>query len=88
MTGEDGKGRSDGEAGGDRAGLARAEAFAGIGITTTRHPAGSFIAADETGRTSVPGGWAAGNSTDLSAQVGAVDRRGDRPVTYARLAAC
>ncbi|WP_433687471.1 hypothetical protein ACQP0I_30750 [Micromonospora carbonacea] len=50
MTGEDGKGRPDGEAGGDRAGLARAEAFAGIGIATTRHPAGSFIAADETGR--------------------------------------
>ncbi|NLU80985.1 hypothetical protein HCA58_22070 [Micromonospora sp. HNM0581] len=29
----------------------RAEVFAGIGITATQHPEGSFVAADETGRT-------------------------------------
>jgi thioredoxin reductase len=58
--------------------IARAEAFAGIGITATQHPMGSFIAADETGRTSVPGVWAAGNSTDLAAQVGAAAAAGAR----------
>ncbi|MDG4816041.1 NAD(P)/FAD-dependent oxidoreductase [Micromonospora sp. WMMD956] len=62
--------------------IARAEAFAGIGITTTPHPAGSFIAADETGRTSVPGVWVAGNSTDLSAQVGAAAAGGARAAAH------
>ncbi|MGC4851422.1 FAD-dependent oxidoreductase [Micromonospora sp. DT15] len=61
--------------------VARAEAFAGIGITATQHPVGSF-AADETGRTSVPGVWAAGNSTDLSAQVGAAAAGGARAAAH------
>jgi len=58
--------------------VARAEVFAGIGIEATQHPVGSFIAADETGRTSVPGVWVAGNSTDLAAQVGAAAADGAR----------
>ncbi len=62
--------------------VARAEAFAGIGITATLHPAGSFIAADETGRTSVPGVWVAGNSTDLAAQVGAAAADGARAAAH------
>ncbi|MEU7775166.1 NAD(P)/FAD-dependent oxidoreductase [Micromonospora taraxaci] len=62
--------------------VARAEVFAGIGITATQHPVGSFIAADETGRTSVPGVWAAGNATDLSAQVGAAAAGGARAAAH------
>ncbi len=56
--------------------VARTEAFQGLGITATEHPMGSFIAADEMGRTSVPGVWVAGNATDLSAQVGAAAAQG------------
>lgn len=48
---------------------ARWEVFADIGITAQEHPMGSFIPADEFGRTTVPGVWVAGNATDLSAQV-------------------
>lgn len=62
--------------------VARAEAFAGIGITATQHPAGSFIAADVAGRTSVPGVWAAGNATDLAAQVGAAAADGARAAAH------
>jgi thioredoxin reductase len=62
--------------------VARAEVFAGVGITATPHPVGSFIAADETGRTSVPGVWVAGNSTDLSAQVGAAAAGGARTAAH------
>jgi thioredoxin reductase len=51
--------------------LARAGAFAGIGITTEENPMGRFIPVDAVGRTEVPGAWAAGNVADLSAQVGA-----------------
>jgi thioredoxin reductase len=51
--------------------LARAEAFAGIDITTEENPMGRFIPVDAAGRTGVPGVWAAGNVADLSAQVGA-----------------
>jgi thioredoxin reductase len=58
--------------------VARAEVFAGIGIEVTAHPMGSFIAADPTGRTSVPGVWVAGNASDLSAQVGAAAADGAR----------
>ncbi|RZS33962.1 thioredoxin reductase (NADPH) [Herbihabitans rhizosphaerae] len=50
--------------------VARAGVLAGLGITTTEHPwGGSYVASDETGRTSVPGVWVAGNVTDPSAQV-------------------
>ncbi|MDG4831076.1 NAD(P)/FAD-dependent oxidoreductase [Solwaraspora sp. WMMD1047] len=62
--------------------VARAEVFAGIGITATRHPMGSFIAADQTGRTSVPGVWVAGNATDLAAQVGAAAADGARAAAH------
>ncbi|MFI7434320.1 FAD-dependent oxidoreductase [Micromonospora haikouensis] len=62
--------------------VARAEAFAEIGITATQHPVGSFIAADETGRTSVPGVWVAGNATDLAAQVGAAAADGARAAAH------
>ncbi|AGF71683.1 NAD(P)/FAD-dependent oxidoreductase [Corynebacterium halotolerans] len=58
--------------------LARAEVFAGIGITVTEHPMGSFIATDGLGRADVPGVWVAGNATDLSAQVGASAAEGSK----------
>ncbi|MCP2296261.1 Thioredoxin reductase [Nocardia amikacinitolerans] len=50
--------------------VARAEFLATLGLRTSEHPMGEFIAADPTGRTDVPGVWAAGNVTDLAAQVG------------------
>jgi thioredoxin reductase len=62
--------------------VARAEVFAGIGIKATAHPVGSFIAADPAGRTSVPGVWVAGNSTDMSAQVGAAAADGARAAAH------
>ena len=62
--------------------VARAEVFAGIGIEPTAHPAGSFVAADATGRTSVPGVWVAGNSADLSAQVSAAAADGARAAQH------
>ncbi|WP_459549469.1 NAD(P)/FAD-dependent oxidoreductase [Nocardia sp. X0981] len=58
--------------------VARSAFLDGLGLTATDHPAGigSYIAADTTGRTEVPGVWAAGNVTDLSAQVGAAAAAG------------
>jgi thioredoxin reductase len=50
---------------------ARAGFLAPLGIQTAEHPAGTYIPADATGRTEVPGVWVAGNVTDLTAQVGA-----------------
>jgi thioredoxin reductase len=58
--------------------VARAAAFSGIGIETAEHPMGSYIAADQAGRTAVPGVWVAGNATDLSAQVSAASADGAR----------
>lgn len=58
--------------------VARAEAFAGIGIETSPHPTGEYIDADSTGRTPVPGVWVAGNVTNLSAQVGVAAAEGTR----------
>jgi thioredoxin reductase len=64
----------------DREALAvgpRMEARAGfledLGLNLVDHPSGAgvHVAADATGRTEVPGVWAAGNVTDLMAQVGA-----------------
>lgn len=46
------------------------------------HPAGSFIEADRTGRTSVPGVWAAGDSMDLSAQVSGAAADGTRAAQH------
>jgi thioredoxin reductase len=62
--------------------VARADVFAGIGIASTAHPMGSFIPADQTGRTSVPGVWVAGNSADLSAQVSAAAADGARAAAH------
>lgn len=56
--------------------VARAEAFAGIGIEPTVHSAGAFIETDQFGATAVPGVWAAGNSSDIAAQVGAAAAAG------------
>lgn len=58
--------------------VARSAFLDGLGLHATDHPAGigSYIAADATGRTEVPGVWAAGNVTDLSAQVGAAAAAG------------
>ncbi len=53
--------------------VARAGFLDALGITTASHPSGlgEHVVVDATGRTDVPGVWAAGNVTDLSAQVGA-----------------
>jgi thioredoxin reductase len=50
---------------------ARLEAFAGLGLAPSEHPsgAGTYLATDADGATSVPGVWAAGNVADLKAQV-------------------
>jgi thioredoxin reductase len=58
--------------------VARAGALAALGLRAVEHPSGmgSHIPADFAGRTEVPGVWAAGNVTDLSAQVGAAAAAG------------
>jgi thioredoxin reductase len=58
--------------------VARAGFLADLGLRPTEHPSqlGEHIPADPTGRTDVPGVWAAGNVTDLSAQVGAAAAAG------------
>ena len=52
--------------------VARAGFLASLGLTTAPHASGmgEHVVVDATGRTDVPGVWAAGNVTDLSAQVG------------------
>jgi thioredoxin reductase len=57
---------------------ARAGFLAPLGLVPAEHPsgAGEHIPADPAGRTAVPGVWAAGNVTDLSAQVGAAAAAG------------
>lgn len=49
----------------------RAEAFASLGLEPTPHPSGlgDYVVTDETGETSVPGLYAAGNLADPSQQV-------------------
>ena len=53
--------------------VARASFLADLGLQVTEHPSGlgEHIPIDATGRTAVPGVWAAGNVTDIAAQVGA-----------------
>jgi thioredoxin reductase len=53
--------------------VARAGFLAPLGLQPVPHPSGigEHIPVDATGRTSVPGVWAAGNVTDIAAQVGA-----------------
>ncbi|GAA0421746.1 NAD(P)/FAD-dependent oxidoreductase [Leifsonia naganoensis] len=55
------------------ASLVRLPFAAGLGLTTAKHPSGmgEHLPVDPTGRTAVPGVWAAGNVTDPFAQVGA-----------------
>jgi thioredoxin reductase len=52
--------------------VARAAFLAQLGLKATEHPSGlgEHLAVDPTGLTEVPGVWAAGNVTDLAAQVG------------------
>ena len=56
--------------------VARSAVLDGLGLEATPHPMGEFIAVDATGRTAVPGVWAAGNVSDLSAQVGMAAAQG------------
>jgi thioredoxin reductase/2-polyprenyl-3-methyl-5-hydroxy-6-metoxy-1,4-benzoquinol methylase len=50
---------------------ARTELFEGLGAVIAQHPAGmgAYVETDAMGATSVPGVWAAGNVSDLAAQV-------------------
>ncbi|HEX3392977.1 MAG TPA: NAD(P)/FAD-dependent oxidoreductase [Acidimicrobiales bacterium] len=52
--------------------VARATFLRDLGLATSEHPSGlgEHIPVDATGRTSLPGVWAAGNVTDVAAQVG------------------
>ena len=52
--------------------VAQAGFLADLGLTPTEHPSGlgEHITVDPSGLTNVPGVWAAGNVTDLAAQVG------------------
>src|SRR5690242_8997678 len=53
--------------------IARAKFLEGLGLAVIPHPSGTgdHIPIDATGRTAVAGVWAAGNVTDIAAQVGA-----------------
>jgi thioredoxin reductase (NADPH) len=51
--------------------VAQADVYEQLGGSLTEHPTGLHVATDELGRTDVPGMWAAGNVTDLSATVAA-----------------
>ena len=57
---------------------ARAGFLADLGLKSSEHPSGmgTHVPADPAGRTEVPGVWAAGNVTDLGAQVGAAAAAG------------
>ena len=56
----------------------RADFLTDLGLTPVEHPTGfgEHIPADPTGRTPVPGIWAAGNATDPGAQVGTATAAG------------
>lgn len=58
--------------------VARAGFLTGLGLDPVEHPmgVGSYVATDPTGLTATPGVYAAGNVTDLSAQVGAAAAAG------------
>jgi thioredoxin reductase len=58
--------------------VARAGFLADLGLLVAPHPSGmgEHLVVDATGRTDVPGVWAAGNVTDLSAQVGGAAAQG------------
>jgi len=56
--------------------VARAAFLTTLGLATEENPMGVYVPTDPAGRTAVPGVWAAGNITDLSAQVGAAASAG------------
>ncbi|MGM7671381.1 NAD(P)/FAD-dependent oxidoreductase [Microbacterium sp. A93] len=56
--------------------LANTEVFEPLGLRLEENPMGRFISTEDMGRTGVTGVWAAGNSSDLSAQVGAAAAAG------------
>lgn len=58
--------------------VARASFLESLGLRSEAHPSGmgEYIPVDPTGRTEVQGVWAAGNVTDLAAQVGAAAAAG------------
>ena len=58
--------------------VARGGFLSGLGLKPIEHPSGmgEHIPTDATGRTEVPGVWAAGNVTDLSAQVSGAAAQG------------
>lgn len=58
--------------------VARAAFLRDLGLEPVAHPSGlgEHLAVDPTGRTTVEGVWAAGNVTDISAQVGAAAAAG------------
>jgi thioredoxin reductase len=58
--------------------VARADFLTGLGLTTIEHPMGmgTYVVADQTGKSSVPGVYLAGNVCDLGAQVGAAAAAG------------
>lgn len=58
--------------------VARTGLLAGLGLGTVEHPmgVGEHVPVDPTGRTAVPGVFAAGNVSDLVAQVGAAAAQG------------
>ncbi|NKY46975.1 NAD(P)/FAD-dependent oxidoreductase [Nocardia cerradoensis] len=58
--------------------VARSEILRKLGLEPVEHPsgAGEYVPTDAMGRTDVAGVWAAGNVTDLSAQVGAAAAAG------------
>jgi thioredoxin reductase len=58
--------------------VARAGFLAGLGLEPAEHPSGmgEHVTVDATGRTTVPGVWAAGNVADIFAQVGAAAAAG------------
>lgn len=51
--------------------IARADLYEQLGGALAEHPAGALIETDPTGRTEIPGVWAAGNANDLAAMVSA-----------------
>lgn len=55
-----------------------ANLLSALGLSLAEHPfgMGAYLAADPAGRTEAPGVWAAGNITDLAAQVGAAAAAG------------
>ena len=56
--------------------IARSAVLDGLGLEVATHPMGEFVPVDATGRTTLAGVWAAGNVSDLSAQVGMAAAQG------------